>query len=121
MTEQATAGSGLELVLTRDANRITVAGDVRTHGDRDQLKYAVEQLLTTAGEELAEVILDFGAAKYLDIAMLTSALGLARRCVDVGKTLALEGLNEEQLHMLRATHLDQVLRRYRTRIGGLDA
>lgn len=107
-----------ELTISRDGARIVIAGEIRTVVDRELLRAAVaeavEQLEPT---DAPEIVVDVAGAGYLDTYSLVSLVATARRCVDVGLTLALEGCNEEQLEQLRVTKIDQVLAVHGARVA----
>lgn len=108
-----------QLQITRDANRVTVVGDVRTTADRELLKGEVHAAIAdnTANHPLTlEVIVDVARAGYLDSYALPALVTLARKCADVGMVLALDGASEELLDLLSVTSIDQVLRTHGARI-----
>jgi len=110
------AGSGT-LSIHRTDNRLAIVGHCKTPADREHLRAAVEHALASLQVERPELILDVGRAMYLDVSMLTALIGIARRCVDCGLVLALEGVNAETLKALAETKIDQVLGRYGARIA----
>lgn len=118
------AGSGAQprhFAIAREGNRIELAGQCKTPGDREQLRSAVDQTLSINAGQYDELVLDVRDAAYLDVAFLTLLIGFARQCVSCGMVLALEGANEETLSALRMTRIDQVLGRHGVRIAPAEA
>lgn len=116
------AGSG-ELVLTRNGNRLTVTGDIATAAEREQLRLQVELMLSNVvgDDDVDELVLDVAQSPRWDIATLTVLISLARRCIDRGLHLALEGAHDELWELLRVTKIDQVLQRHGTEIRARPA
>jgi anti-anti-sigma regulatory factor len=116
-----------ELTITRDGNRVTVAGDVRTPADPELLKERVDEALLPAidlmrhlEEHLAgnppptnnvssTIVLDVSKAGYFDSNALITLVAIAKKCVEAGSTLVLERVNEDLREQLHATHIDEVL------------
>lgn len=111
-----------ELSITRQDNRVTVVGDVRTTADRDCLMAVAEGAIgdTTAGPGDLEIVLDVAQAGYFDSRALFTLVGIARRCVGLGGSLTLEGAGEELQEQLHMTGIDQILGAHGTRMAPTD-
>lgn len=105
------------LVIARAGHRIEVVGGIRTSADRDSLRDLIAEACADAGNE-PEIIVDVARAEYLDTAALTTLMGCSRKCLDTGRTLALENASEELIAQLRKTKIDQVLQAHGARIQG---
>lgn len=105
-----------ELTVTRDGTRITVLGELRTVADRQALRDQVYAAIDELKTERPELVLDVTAARYLDSFALAQLVVLARRCLDCGLTLAVEGTSPELIELLRITRIDQVLAQHGTRV-----
>ena len=110
-----------ELALARLGNRITIAGDVRTVADRELLRTLVNDAIAELRTEQPELVLDVAAAKYLDSWTLAQLVILARKCVDCGMVLAIEGASDEFVELLRITQIDRVLKLHGARVSARPA
>lgn len=107
-----------ELTITRDGRRVCVVGSPRTLADRELLKDVVAQVISTRTPgDVAEIILNVEHAGYLDSFALVALVSLARKCLDVGTQLTLEGASEELRLHLRSTRIDEILGSYGARIA----
>lgn len=106
-----------ELSITRDGHRIAIVGAIRTPADRECLRERVNDAIVELGKDRPELVIDIGGAKYFDVALLTLLCIVARKCVDVGMTLALENVNEDLRTQLSVTKIDQVLGVHGARIA----
>ena len=104
------------LEITRNGIRIAIAGEIRSIADRDLLRTRVAEAIEELKSEKPELVLDVAGARYLDAYALTVIVSVAKKCVDVGLTLALEGADDDLMHLLRITRIDKVLGRCGTRI-----
>jgi anti-anti-sigma factor len=98
-----------DLTITRDGIRIAIVGDIRTAADRDLLRECVVATIAELQSEKPELVLDVTRTRYLDAGALVVLVTIARKCIDHGLTLALEGADPELLELLRVTKIDQVL------------
>lgn len=114
--EIPSAGSG-ECTITIDGARIRIVGDVRTSGDREQLRTAAEHVLKTLElDPPTDIAIDLTAAKYVDVATLTCLLGIVRRSASTGHAVVVEGASAEFVDLLAVTRIDQVFGRYGARV-----
>lgn len=105
-----------ELQIYRDGDRVRLEGDIRTPADRQLIREIVDAAIAELKTERPELVLDISAANYLDSFALVQLAMLARKCVDCGMVLAIEGASDELLELLRVTRLDQLLASRGTRI-----
>lgn len=100
-----------ELSITRLDNRVSIVGDIRTMGDRDQLAETARFVLAgmVAGDKDRPLILDVSQAGFFDSRALICLVGIARRCLDVGLQLVIEGASDELRDQLQMTGIDRLL------------
>lgn len=101
-----------DLSVTTHGNRVSLVGDVRSWLDRDRIMAAVELALVdqTLSRTDAEVlVLDVTRLEVFDSPALVMLVGIARRCVDVGMQLVIDGASEELRSQLAMSGLDDLL------------
>lgn len=99
-----------ELSITQLDNRVSVVGAILTRGDRSQLDDRCTLALLRRADLGAEsVVLDVSHAGWFDSRALLCLVGIARKCLDVGASLVIEGASEELQEQLRLTGIDRLL------------
>ena len=79
------------------------------------------EMVTLNAEGIRSVVLDMSKVKYTDSSGLSAILVAHRLCKDSGGTLALAGVSEHTLKLLRISQLDNVLTIMPTRQEAVDA
>ena len=94
--------------------------------EEDKLDSAVSpalksELVTLNAEGTRNLVLDMSHVKYTDSSGLSAILVANRLCKDAGGTLALAGVSEHTLKLIRISQLESVLNVLPTRQEAVDA
>jgi anti-sigma B factor antagonist len=79
------------------------------------------ELVTLNAEGVRNMVLDLTNVKYTDSSGLSAILVANRLCKDAGGTLAIAGVSEHTLKLIRISQLDTVLNILPTRQEAIDA
>ena len=94
--------------------------------EEDKLDSAISpalksELVTLNAEGIRNLVLDMSHVKYTDSSGLSAILVANRLCKDAGGSLAIVGISEHTLKLIRISQLESVLNLVNTRQEGIDA